>query len=125
MAKKPKSPDEAVSAATPTSEPVAVVAVVSVEYVDTHEGDEPIVALVEPASEQPDLLSSEDRGDPQGHVLAVGGSAVAARLPGSCVNCGQVGFTITLIATDRYQCSQCKHVWTPAEEQAPFRSHLK
>lgn len=139
MAKKQKSPDEAVSAATPTSEPVAVVAVASD---DTHEGDEPVAALVEPSDEhreqeepsgasvepigeQPERLSSDDRGDPAGRVLAVGGSSVAARLPGSCVNCGQVGFTITLIATDRYQCSQCKHVWTPAEERAPFRSHLK
>lgn len=142
MAKKLKPVGEIVSAATPAPDPAEVVITASVEPLDEPAGDEPIAASIEPidehrepddpivvsvdpVSEQPERLSSDDRGDPQGRVLAVGGSTVMARLPGSCVNCGQVGFTITLIATDRYQCSQCKHVWTSAEEQAPFRSHLK
>lgn len=42
--------------------------------------------------------------------------------PGSCINCGQTNTDdLVVFAPGRYGCKRCKHKWTAAEEQAPFR----
>lgn len=42
--------------------------------------------------------------------------------PGSCINCGETTTdAVQVIAIERFRCTRCKHEWTLAEEQAPFR----
>jgi hypothetical protein len=48
-------------------------------------------------------------------------SAVAGPLPGSCINCGENSSDALSITTAGYACRTCGHVWTDAEEHAPFR----
>ena len=126
MAKKQTKPVEAglggrVAAATPEPEAAAVETVI----------DDPLAA--EP-------LTSDDRGDPAGHVLAAAGSADTSEAepdepplapepkptevwkPGSCINCGETTTDAVQVSADeRFRCTRCRHEWTLAEEQAPFR----
>lgn len=46
---------------------------------------------------------------------------IAAILDRSCINCGNSGRTSYDAETGVISCAFCKHTWTTAEEQAPFR----
>ena len=111
MAKKLKPTEEDVAAETP----LTVI--------------EPIELDVSAAEEIDQPLTSDDRGEPDGHVLARAESAESSEprpatvwKPGSCINCGETTTdAVQVIAADRFRCTRCKHEWTLAEEQAPFR----
>ena len=94
-------------------------------------GDPAEVMVEEPI----EPVTSDDRGDPAGRRLAEAGSAESAEppltpepkpipvwKPGSCINCGEAtSEAVQVIAVERYRCTRCKHEWTRADEQAPFR----
>jgi len=117
MAKKIK-PAEPVSAATPAyaAEPDPLdVNQFTIEPVAESETGEP------PEMEQP--LTSDDHGEPAGRVMVEAGTKPAnVWTPGSCINCGQSATdAISVLVDGRYRCARCRHEWTPADEQAPFR----
>lgn len=116
MAKKLKPTEEDVAAETPPTD---------------------IEEIVSAAEEIDQPLTSDDRGEPGGHLLTQANPSepepdepplapepkpAKVWKPGSCINCGETTTdAVQVIAVDRFRCTRCKHEWTLAEEQAPFR----
>lgn len=54
-------------------------------------------------------------------AAAAPAAAEPVKAPATCINCGQHRTPIEVVEDGRYHCPVCKHTWTDAEEQAPFR----
>lgn len=152
MAKKLKPNDEAVAAETPVyagqSDPLDVNQFSIEDEVGTGRlaTEQPIESEIpldasgnfSTTDEVDEPLTSDDRGEPEGRVLATAGTPdtpapdkthlapepkpAKVWKPGSCINCGETTTdAVQVIAVDRFRCTRCQHEWTPAKEQAPFR----
>lgn len=49
---------------------------------------------------------------------------ISARLPKTCINCGQRRTPLQMTEDGRYLCPVCKHVWDEVDERAPFRREV-
>jgi hypothetical protein len=81
---------------------------------------------VETAPEQP-ILEESPVGEPEADESLVRLEAAppaAAFVPHSCPNCGSSGGeTVQVLDAETFGCVVCRHVWTLAHEQAPFRRY--
>ena len=60
------------------------------------------------------LARLAEMGEVQAEIIAI-------PLARSCINCGTAR-TVYSVGLHKYGCSSCGHVWTDAEESAPFRA---